>query len=60
MSFFSCFNDNNNNPQALLYVSTNLIKHTVETSFCCDIYFLISSVILILKKYLSINKIVLT
>ena len=44
--FSSCADDKNNVKQLFIF-STNVIRHTVKTSYCCDILFVTSHFTLI-------------
>ena len=60
-TMFSC-NDDKNNLQALFNFSTKVIKHTVKPFYCCEILFVTSYIVGLLKFQLSfsINQILFT
>ena len=56
-TLFSSCTDDKNNLEQLFNFSTKVIRHTVKTSYCCDILFVTSYYTLILHLSLSINQI---
>ena len=54
-TLFSSCTDDKNNLEQLFNVLTKVIRHTVKTSYCCEILFVTSYFTLILHLSLSMN-----
>ena len=58
--FLPVLTNDKNNRQALFNSANNVIRHTVKTSYCCDILFVAFYFVLTIQLSLSINQILVS